>query len=179
MHTVKEMIDDILRREGGFVNHPADRGGATKYGITQKTLSAYIGRAALVSDVQALSDEVAREIYERNYYIAPRIDRLPESIQAFIFDCAVNHGPRRAIKFVQSVCNQAGYTPLLSVDGAMGPKTRKAAEWADREMDIYFLSALLEERRNFYRLIVDERPSQEVFLAGWMNRVDEFEREVA
>ncbi|MEJ2641669.1 MAG: glycosyl hydrolase 108 family protein [Desulfosarcinaceae bacterium] len=179
MHSVEEMIDDILRREGGFVNHPADRGGPTKYGITQKTLSAYIGRAALVSEVQALSEEVAREIYERNYYIAPRIDRLPESIRPFIFDCAVNHGPRRAIKFVQSVCNQAGYAPPLSVDGAMGPKTRKAAEWADREMDAYFLPALLEERRNFYRLIVAERPSQEVFLAGWMNRVDEFEKEVA
>jgi lysozyme family protein len=179
MHTVQEMIDGILRREGGYVDHPADRGGPTKFGITQKTLSAYIGRSALESEVKSLSEEVAREIYERNYYIAPRIDRLPEAIQPFIFDCAVNHGPRRAIKFVQRVCNQAGYTPPLSVDGAMGPNTRKAAEWADREMDTEFLPALLEERRNFYRLIVKQRPSQEVFLAGWMNRVDEFEREVA
>jgi lysozyme family protein len=173
------MIDDILRREGGYVDHPADRGGPTKYGITQKTLSAYIGRAALVSEVQTLSEAVAREIYERNYYVAPRIDRLPEAIQPFIFDCAVNHGPRRAIKFVQSVCNQAGCTPTLSVDGAMGPNTRKAAEWANREMGPTLLSALLEERRNFYRLIVAQRPSQEVFLTGWMNRVNEFETEVA
>jgi lysozyme family protein len=179
MHSVQEMIDDILRREGGYVDHPADRGGPTKYGITQRTLSVYIGRAALASEVQALSEAVAREIYERNYYIAPRIDRLPETIQPFIFDCAVNHGPRRAVKFVQSVCNQAGYTPLLSVDGAMGPKTKKAAEWAEGDMGPYFLPALLEERRNFYRLIVAQRPSQEVFLAGWMNRVDEFEMEVA
>jgi lysozyme family protein len=179
MQTVEEMIDGILVREGGYVNHPADRGGPTKFGITLKTLSAYIGRAALASEVEALSEEVAREIYERNYYIAPRIDRLPESIQPFIFDCAVNHGPRRAIKFVQSVCNQAGCRPTLSVDGAMGPNTRKAAEWADKEMGTYFLSALLEERRNFYRLIVAQSPSQEVFLAGWLNRVDEFESEVA
>lgn len=178
MPTVKKMIDDILRREGGFVDHPADRGGATKYGITQKTLSKYIGRDALRSEVEGLSEEVARDIYERNYYVGPRIDRLPEMIQPFVFDCAVNHGPRRAIKFVQSVCNQAGCTPPLSVDGAMGPNTRKGAEWAVREMGDVFLKALLEERRNFYRLIVERRPSQQVFLAGWMNRVDEFEMEV-
>lgn len=179
MRDVEKMIDAILRREGGYVNHPADRGGPTNYGITQKTLSAYIGRAAMESEVQALSEDVAREIYARNYYIAPGIDRLPESIQPFIFDCAVNHGPRRAIKFVQSVCNQAGYTPELSVDGAMGPMSRKAAAWADREMGLFFLNALLEERRNFYHIIVKARPSQEVFLAGWMKRVDEFEMEVA
>lgn len=179
MKTVEEMIDDILRREGGYVNHPSDRGGPTKFGITQKTLSAYIGRAAMINEVKALTEAVAREIYERNYYVAPRIDRLPESIQPFIFDCTVNHGPRRAIKFVQSVCNQAGCSPRLSVDGAMGPKTRSAAEWAEMEMGDLFLAALLEERRNFYRLIVAARPSQQAFLTGWMKRVEEFEMEVA
>jgi lysozyme family protein len=173
------MIDDILRREGGFVDHPVDRGGPTKYGITQKTLSAYLGRAALTSEVNSLSEDVARDIYERNYYFAPRIDRLPGLIQPFVFDCAVNHGPRRAIKFVQSLCNQAGYQPLLSEDGAMGPNTRRAAEWAQREMGPVFLQALVEERRNFYRLIVRSDPSQQVFLAGWMNRANEFAEEIA
>lgn len=179
MPTVDEMIDDILRREGGYVNHPADRGGPTKFGITQKTLSAYIGRVALAKDVENMSEDLAREIYERNYFNGPRIDRLPEAIQPFIFDCAVNHGPRRAIKFVQSVCNQAGFSPALDVDGAMGPQTRKAAEWAQQEMGDVFLKALLEERRNFYRVIVEHNPSQAVFLNGWMNRVNEFETEVA
>ena len=179
MRTVDQMIDNILRREGGFVDNPSDRGGPTKFGITQKTLSVYLGRAALRSEVESLSDDVAREIYERNYYYAPRIDSLPESIQPFIFDCAVNHGIRRAIKFIQSVCNQAGYSPALSVDGAMGPNTRKAAEWAEKEMGELFLKALIEERKNFYLLIVQERPSQQVFLNGWMNRVKEFETEVA
>ena len=61
MPSVDEMIDDILRREGGYVNHPADRGGPTNYGITQKTLSRYIGRAALTSEVKNLSEDVARE----------------------------------------------------------------------------------------------------------------------
>ena len=179
MPDINQMIDDILRREGGYVNNPADRGGPTKYGITQKTLSNYVGHMVLASDVENLSEDVARDIYERNYYVAPRIDRLPVEIQPFIFDCAVNHGPRQAVKFVQSVCNQAGYQPPLSVDGAMGPNTRRAAEWAQQQMGPLFLKALLEERRNFYRLIVNARPSQAVFLKGWLNRVDEFEQEAA
>ena len=179
MADVNEMIDDILRREGGFVDHPADRGGPTKFGITQNTLSEYYGRNALKQEVAALDEDVAREIYQRNYYIGPRIDTLPQPVRAFVFDCAVNHGPRRAIKFVQSVCNQAGYTPTLSEDGAMGPNTRRAANWAMEEMGEVFLKALIEERRNFYLTIVDARPSQSVFLKGWMNRVDEFEQGIA
>lgn len=175
MPDIEQMIDDILRREGGFVDHPSDRGGPTKYGITRKTLSAYLGRAALRKEVESLSEEVAREIYRRNYYIAPRVDQFPSAIQSFIFDCAVNHGPRRAIKFVQNVCNQAGYPPALSVDGAMGPNTKRAAEWTHEQMGEIFLKALLEERRNFYRLIVQANPSQQVFFNGWMNRVEEFE----
>ena len=179
MPTVDELIDEVLIREGGYVDHPDDRGGPTNYGITQKTLSSYLGHAATRKEVRELSEEVARDIYERDYYLAPRIDRLPESIQGFIFDCAVNHGARRAIKFVQSVSNQAGYTPTLSEDGAMGPNTRRGAEWADKNMGSLFLKALIEERRNFYLTIVEHRPSQQVFLRGWLNRVDEFEQEVS
>lgn len=179
MPDIDEMIDNVLRREGGYVDHPADKGGPTKYGITLKTLSNYIGRAALKSEVESLTEDVAREIYLRNYYIAPRFNLLPDEIQPFIFDCAVNHGTRRAVKFIQSVCNQAGYQPKLDVDGAMGPNTLKGAEWAQQEMGEYFLRALIEERRNFYYTIVDANPSQKVFLKGWLNRVNEFEKEAA
>lgn len=174
MNMIEDMIDDVLVREGGYVDHPADRGGPTNFGITQKTLSRYYGRAATVDEVKNLSREVAEEIYRRNYYKGPGIDTLPDLIQPFIFDSAVNHGPRRAIKFLQHVCNEAGYRPLLSVDGAVGPNTRRGAEWALREMGTVLLDALIEERRNFYLLIVEANPSQRVFLKGWMNRVNEF-----
>lgn len=177
MSTVGEMIDDILRREGGYVDHPSDRGGPTKYGITQATLSEYKGRPVSFQEVAQLEEPVAREIYASRYFLGPGIDQLPDSIQPFIFDCSINHGPRRAIKFVQSVCNQARYNPPLEEDGAMGPKTREAAKWAAILMGPVFYRALLEERRNFYRAIVTSDPSQNVFLKGWMNRVDEFVEE--
>lgn len=174
MRTVDELIDDILRREGGFVDHPSDRGGPTKFGVTQKTLSAWLGRPVSVDEVRNMEESTAREIYERDYYTGPRIDTLPEEIRPLVFDCAVNHGPRQAIKFVQRVINLAGFGPV-AVDGALGPKTREAARTAQAEMGCLFNNAILEERRNFYRMIVARDQSQEVFLAGWMNRAKEFE----
>ena len=179
MKTIEQMIDDVLVREGGYVNHPADRGGATNFGITLATLSKYLGQAATLADIQSLSLEVAREIYQRNFYFSPGLHTLPDTIQPFVFDSAVNHGPRTAIRFLQSVCNQAGYQPVLSEDGAIGPNTRRGIAWAIEAMGDVFLQAIVEERKNFYLIIVAARPSQEVFLNGWMNRIKEFQQEVA
>jgi lysozyme family protein len=179
MKTVDDLIGDVLRREGRYVDHPADRGGPTNFGITQATLSRYVGYAVTAQEVKDLDVDVARDIYENDYYYGPGIQKLPEPVQPFLFDCAVNHGPRRAIKFAQNVVNQAGYPTPLDVDGAVGPNTRKGVQWAQDNMGPLFLKALFEERKNFYRLIVQNDPSQQVFLRGWMNRVKEFEDEFA
>lgn len=172
--SVDSMISDIIRREGGFVDHPADRGGPTRYGITHKTLARYLGREVTRDDVRQLSRELATEIYRRAYYLEPRIDALPSSARAFLFDSAVNHGPRRAIKFLQQVLNAASFGPL-GVDGLAGPQTRRQARKASETMGLWLLAALAEERRMFYRLIVERDPSQRVFLKGWMKRVAEFD----
>ena len=172
--SVDSMIDDIIRREGGFVDHPADRGGPTRYGITHKTLARYLGRDVTRDDVRQLSRELAAEIYRRAYYLEPRIDALPASVRAFLFDSAVNHGPRRAVRFLQQVLNAAGFGTLV-VDGLAGPKTRRHAKAADEAMGSWLLAALAEERRMFYRLIVARDPSQRVFFDGWMKRVAEFD----
>jgi lysozyme family protein len=173
--SVESMINDIIRREGGFVDHPADRGGPTCYGITHKTLARYLGRDVTREDVQNTSRELAAEIYRRAYYLEPRIDSLPSTVRAFLFDSAVNHGPRRAIKLLQQVLNAAGFGKL-GIDGLAGPMTRRQAKKAAEAMGPWLLAALAEERRMFYRLIVERDPSQRVFLKGWMNRVAEFDR---
>jgi len=175
---IAEMLDAVIAREGGFVNHPADRGGATQYGITQKTLSKYLERVVTVDEVKALDLDTARDIYELRYYRQPRIDRLPEVLQPFLFDAAVNHGPRRAIKFLQAVCNEAGYGPLV-VDGLMGPKTKAQAAACYEELDEWMLVALVEERQLFYLDIVEFDQSQTVFLEGWLARARTFLPEVA
>jgi len=162
---VAGLIKRVLKREGGYVNHPADRGGPTNFGITQKTLSAWLGRPATIQEVKSLTVATAIEIYAQLYYSKPRINKLPTQIQEFIFDSSVNHGPKRAVRFVQKICNLCRFGPLV-VDGIVGPKTIRAAFAAQEEMGVWFLAALLEERRQF---------SQEVFRAGWLNRVDEFD----
>jgi hypothetical protein len=69
--TPDEMIDDILAREGGFVNHPADRGGPTNFGVTQATLASWRGREATIDDVRSLTIDEARDIYRTKYYVGP------------------------------------------------------------------------------------------------------------
>ena len=75
--TVEEIIEGIIHKEGGYVNHPNDRGGPTKYGVTQKTLSRYYGYQASIEDVKNLDKSVAYDIYERYYYRVPGIDKIP------------------------------------------------------------------------------------------------------
>jgi lysozyme family protein len=136
---IKEMLNDVIAKEGGYVNHPADRGGPTNFGITQKTLSKYLQTVVTAETVKAMDVETARDIYELHYYRTPRIDRLPSGIQPFLFDCGVNHGPRRAIKFLQEVCNDLGYGPL-TVDGVMGPKTKSQAYAAYEEFGDWMIT---------------------------------------
>ncbi len=172
--SVEALIEDVIRREGGFGDHQADRGGPTKFGITQATLSQHLGHAASAAEVEQLSLDQARQIYRRDYYQGPRIDQLPEGIQPFVFDSGVNHGPKRAIGFVQQVCNLAGFGSLV-VDGVCGPETIRATDDAARAMADWLLAALVEERRSFYQAIVRDDPSQAVFLNGWLNRLAAFD----
>lgn len=179
MKTIDELIDDILRREGGYVDHKDDKGGATNLGITQKTLAHFLGHDVSKEDVKCLTKETASKIYKQSYYLKPGIDDLPESIQPFILDCSVNHGPKRAIKFVQQACNDAGYANPLTVDGYMGPNTANAAKITDDTIAKFFLRDLIELRKKCYYDIVENDATQHVFLAGWLNRAKEFEHDIA
>lgn len=171
--SVEHIIEEIIRREGGYVNHPNDRGGPTKYGVTQKTLSRYLDRPATIEEVKNMTEETAYEIYERDYYDGPRINTLPWSVQPIMTDAAVLYGPRRAIKFAQQIINEAGFGPC-SVDGVLGPITRRMVTKSVDEMGSYFINAYVEERIEFCERIVDSNPSQGVFLRGWKNRANEF-----
>ena len=164
----------ILKHEGGFVNDPLDRGGATNLGITQATLSEWRGHKVSVDDVRNLTEEEARDIYSNRYLQKPKIDWLPfPHPQVLVFDMAVNHGPGRAIKILQKTINKAGFGPI-SVDGGMGPATKAACERAQEEMGAYLQNAIVEERKAFYEAIIERSPSQERFRRGWMNRAESF-----
>ncbi len=169
----EDPIGIILEHEGGYVNHKADKGGPTNFGVTQGTYSQWLGRPATIDDVKNMKVETAREIYETRYFSGPRVDTLPEPPQTLILDMAINHGPRNAVKMLQRTINLAGFGPI-SVDGAIGPGTRGAVERAAEAMGNYLQNAVVEERIKFYNRIVERKESQRVFLKGWLRRADSF-----
>ena len=125
MQSVSEIAKAIVAREGGFVNDPDDPGGATKYGVTIHTmrrLGLDLNRDGRVttSDVKRLSRAQAEEIFIDHYFRRPGIARLPEPLQASVFDMYVNAGSN-AIKILQRLLRQMGQR--LDVDGMIGPQT--------------------------------------------------------
>lgn len=179
MTELDTILDEIIAREGGYVNNPADHGGATNMGITEATLGAWLGRAATIEDVQSMTVATAKAIYTQNYFAKPGLDKLPAAIQPVMLDAAVNSGPGQSVKFLQQVLNDAGYGPL-AVDGGIGPATLAAAAKAASAMDGSALSrALVEKRRAFLKHLAVANPSQQQFEKGWMARCDQLEAEYA
>lgn len=163
--TVDQILDGILEREGDYVDHPADPGGATKYGITIRTLESWRGRRVTRRELKALTKDTAREIYRRQYVEGPGFDQLPEGrVQNQLVDHAVLSGSRRAIQDLQKVLK-------VTVDGILGPVTRGVLEATDQTWLNAELARIRTER------LVDlalSDPSQLQFLRGWVRRALSF-----
>jgi len=159
------LIDDLLKREGGFVNDPSDRGGATKFGITLATLGWYLGRPATIDDVRNLDIEVARAIYEKRYLKAPGFDKISwVPLQNQLVDFGVNSGPQVAIMNLQEILG-------VETDGILGPKTLEALKNSDpTRVNV----SLAKRRIMMITRIVRRDPSQVKFLSGWVSRALEF-----
>jgi lysozyme family protein len=180
-HTVDSLIADILRREGGFVDHKDDRGGATNHGIS---LRYALGIGLDLDgdgdtdedDIRLVSPAEAAMLYKRDFFEQPKIATLPSPLHPVLFDWAVNSGPPTPIRYLQRIMLATGHlTPAPRADdGVIGPKTRRAADAAWADMDAYLVNAICEERRNFYQKIVKNDPSQKAFIKGWLRRADEF-----
>jgi lysozyme family protein len=126
-------------------------------GVTQYTLSDWLGRQASVEEVRSLSHDTAFEIYETKYFSTPRLNTLPALIQPFMTDAAVNHGASRPIRWMQQVVNMAGFGPV-DMDGVIGPQSRKATERAVGEMGAFFVNALVELRIQFFEGLAERDP---------------------
>lgn len=166
---VDRMIEALIEREGGYVNDPADSGGATNYGITQQTLSAWRQKECTVDDVKALTPAEAAEIYRTHYYFAPGIDSLPAAIQAHVMDIGVNCGPRTGVKMLQQALNRLGAG--VKEDGIVGPMTRDACNAYDLAR---INNELVDVRIKFYEQLASRRPKDRKFLSGWKKRAKSF-----
>lgn len=160
-------LERVLMHEGGFVDHPLDKGGPTNYGITLNTLSNFMRRQATVEELKTLSPDIVRTIYLERYWLPMKLDRVGNFYIALIlFDQAVNRGPEAAVKSLQRALNSMG--ECLEVDGELGNKT-DAAMVRLKNLELFFLE-LIEECTKAYVSICKANPAQIVFMNGWLSR---------
>jgi lysozyme family protein len=183
MPDVREIAEEIVAREGGFVNDPDDPGGATNHGVTIHTLRRLgidVNRDTRidVADVRALTRAQAVAIYLEHYYTRPGIAALPEAIQASVFDMYVNAGAN-AVKILQRLLTDMGYP--CAPDGEIGPQTIRAAQSAHEVAPAHLADAYGIARRNYYYELADRRPASRKFArrrdggkGGWIVRAEEF-----
>ncbi|QHL90710.1 hypothetical protein GVO57_07500 [Sphingomonas changnyeongensis] len=176
MTNVDRLIDELIGREGGFVDDPADRGGPTRWGITEQVARAY----GYNGDMRQLARATAVEIYRKRYWSGPRFDEVATiypRVAAELLDTGVNMGPVVAARMLQRGLNllndQARAYPDIGVDGAVGPmtiaalrqyKARRGARGED--VLIKILDGLQVSR---YAEITEARPANERFFFGWID----------
>jgi lysozyme family protein len=191
---VDGLIDALIDREGGYANHPADKGGPTCFGITEAVARAH-GYAGAMRNLPR-DDAVA--IYRRLYWQRPRFDEIAKRsarLAAELFDTGVNMGPAVAATFLQralTALNRGGKDyPDLTPDGRIGPATLGALDTflavrgktldgppaqANRagSGETVLLRALEALQGERYLRLAERRPATEAFLYGWLaNRIGE------
>lgn len=183
MRSVETIAEDILAREGGFVNDPDDPGGATNHGVTIHTmrrLGLDLNRDGRidVTDVRLLTRRQARDIFVETYFRRPGIARLPAPLHPSVFDMYVNAGSN-AVRILQRLLGDFGHP--ATVDGVIGPRTAAAAEAAFAAAPGHLVCAYGIARRNYYYALADRRPASRKFArrrdggkGGWIVRAEEF-----
>lgn len=183
MQTVEQIAQEIVAREGGFVNDPDDPGGATNYGVTigtMKSLGLDLNRDGKVdvSDVRALTRAQAQQVFVDHYFRKPRLAELPEAVQASVFDMYVNAG-NNAVKILQKLVTRMGFA--TSADGIVGPQTIAAVRDAATVAPDHLADAYGIARRNYYYALADQRPASRKYArsnaggkGGWITRAEEF-----
>ena len=167
MDRFEKIFDYLLKVEGGYSNDKNDKGGKTKYGITEEEARDF----GYKGDMQDLTIDFAKNIYLKKYYLGNMLDKVTnDKVALSICDWTVNSG-KNGIKNAQIAINQLT-NANLDVDGIIGNKTLEALNAVDSEK---FLEVYHSLQRIYYRSKVADDKTQERFLAGWLNRVQKKE----
>ena len=163
--------------ESGLINHPADPGGITNYGVSLRWLRSLGHDLGDIDgdgdidadDVRALTREQAAALFKARFWDDYGLGYLPPATATCQYDCAVNTGPRQATLLTQQACNAlvGNYGVKLAVDGVFGPATRT---FLTLHATPALLNAMLEQRARFYERLAAQRPPLAVFLRGWLRR---------
>ncbi|MFN3662283.1 holin-associated N-acetylmuramidase [Yoonia sp.] len=183
MPDITKIAQDIVAREGGYVNDPDDPGGATNHGVTIHTMRRLgldldgDGRVD-AQDVQQLDRAQAVQIFIDHYFVKPGVNRLPQLIQPSVFDMYVNAGAN-AVRILQRLLVEMRIT--VSTDGVIGPQTIAAANRAAASAPDHLADAYGIARRNYYYDLADRRPTSRKYArrrdggkGGWITRAEEF-----
>lgn len=185
MANYEKVIPLTLIYEGGekFTNIKEDKGGATKWGVslsfirnTNDMLFDLDGNGVLTeNDIKLMTEEVASLGFKKYFWDKPfALDYLDSDKKAFVvFDAAVNNGPKNATKFIQRTAQSLGMD--CSVDGIFGAQSAKCLKYASEEE---FCDAFLDIREAFFWKIVENNPSQRIFIKGWINRIKNIRRDL-
>lgn len=146
----------LLGIEKGYV---VDNGGPTNLGVTQTTLSAYLGRPATLAEVQGLDRPTAQRIYQLMYWDKVQADKLRSGVDLCVFDAAVNSGPGQATKWLQRAVGAVD-------DGVMGAITLTAVQAAN-DYDVVLNFATQRAR---FMLSLNNKVEEDSE-RGWMARV--------
>ncbi len=183
MQSVDAIARDIVSREGGYVNDPDDPGGATNFGVTihtMRNLGLDLDKDGDIDskDVRALTLTQAIDIFKTHYFEKPGVARLPQPLQASVFDMYVNAGGN-AVKILQTLVGRFGFA--LTSDGVIGPKTAEAVADAFLLAPDHLVDAYGIARRNYYYRLADRRPASRKYArrrdggkGGWIKRAEEF-----
>lgn len=168
MDRFQKIFDYLLRVEGGYSDDKYDSGGKTKYGIIEVEARKYGYRGHM----KEMPLEIAKDIYYKKYFKGNRLDEVVnDKISLSICDWIVNSGTW-GTKKAQQALNIINSSELV-VDGKIGNKTLFALNNVNPDK---FLEVYHRLQRNFYISIVRNNPTQQVFLRGWLNRVDRKEK---
>lgn len=156
--------------EGGYSDRADDLGGPTNHGVTWSTYDAWRRKHGLPTrDVREITDDEVAAVYHEGYWVRAHCDAWWWPLSLAVFDAAVQHSPRRAIKLLQEAAG-------ADVDGIVGPQTRGMMAETDR---LSLLARLRWRRLVYYGRIVQRRESQAANLVGWINRMRRLEERMA
>jgi lysozyme family protein len=158
-----ECLAHVLESEGGYVNNPADPGGETNLGVTRRVWQDWVKRELFDDEMRHLTPELVAPLYKAKYWDAVHGDDLPAGLDLCVFDCAVNAGVSRAVRFVQ-------HSVGAVEDGVMGHDTMDLIKAKNPTATIADFCA---QRELHYKSL----PTFATFGKGWMARLDRVEDE--
>jgi lysozyme family protein len=156
-------LKEVLKHEGGFVNHPKDPGGMTNLGVTKATYESYVGHVVTEQTMRSLTQTTVSQLYLERYWNKLRCDDIPLGLDLCVFDFGVNAGPGRSARFLQKMIGAIQ-------DGSLGPRSIiMANEYVKKNGNDMAIEQFQLARKTYYTQLA----TFSTFGKGWLRRVNE------